>query len=198
MPRVFISSTTAATTPPRVAGCAYCSGGYLDTPPGALRFGYGPRGKPFLEGPSGGVWLQRVAFAWPRAAGLRARAGGGHRRGGRGAVGGRTGRDSCAVCFPRTNRRNSPPCPPTVSARRFSTAGHARKRISRPPAWASRRVLQTIEVTLDPGQPPTLRAPPRRGGRASRANMDDLRFTHGRRVRRRARRRGRFRARGTF
>ena len=30
-------------------------GRYLDRPPGTLRFGYGPRGKPFLAGPHGGV-----------------------------------------------------------------------------------------------------------------------------------------------
>ncbi len=57
--------------------------------------------------------FQRFALARPRAAGLCAGAGGGHRRWKPGRGWATTGGDWCAGCFRRANRPNSAPCPPT-------------------------------------------------------------------------------------
>ena len=134
-------------------------GRYLDTPPGALRFGYGPRGKPYLDvGPSGGVCFNvshshgraLLAFARGREVGIDVEAGA------------RLGDDWPGLVrrvFSPREQAELAALPADRQRAAFLNGWTRKEAYLKATGLGITEGLQTIDVTLDPDRPPTLRHP---------------------------------------
>ncbi len=150
-------------------------GRYLDTPPGALRFGYGPRGKPFFDHPSGGMRFNvshshghaLLAFARGREVGIDLEAGA------------RLGDDWPGLVrrvFSPREQAELAALPADCQRAAFLSGWTRKEAYLKATGLGITEGLHSIEVTLDPALPPVLRHPATEEAHAARTwTIHDLR-----------------------
>ena len=134
-------------------------GRYLDAPPAALRFGYGPRGKPFLSEPFADGLCFNVSHSHGRGLFAFAR---GREVGVDVEAGSRLGEDWPGLVrrvFSVREQAELHALPAARQREAFLNGWTRKEAYLKATGLGITEGLQTIEVTIDPDQPPALRHP---------------------------------------